>query len=367
MKIFVIGARGFPGVEGGIESHCEELYPRLVKKGFNITQFVIRRYTKKKYWNGISFKRIPSVQLKTFQKPIYNLIAAIYCIAKRPEIIHVHGLNAGIFIWLFKLFGLKVVATYHSTDYLYPKWNKLIRIILRIFEGQFLLADYIITVSKSYLKHFNEKGRTQRIIYLPNGVNLPNNKNEENKNDVLERWGLQKNGYILTVGRITPEKDFLTLIKAFTQANLYETKLVIVGGYEFQRGYYESLKKISNGNIIFTGQLNKKDLSVLYSNCSLFVLASIYEGLSNALLEAISFNCNILVSDIDSHIEIGLKMEDYFKAKDINDLENKIRKKFSKNEINNYSQFLLRNYNWDIVADEVSKIYLKILNSTSTS
>jgi glycosyltransferase involved in cell wall biosynthesis len=362
MKIFVIGARGFPNVQGGIESHCEELYRRLVKKGYKITALTISSYTELNLWEGILLKKIPSILSKILQKPIYNLLSSLYCIYQRPDIIHVHGLNAGFFIWLFKLFRLKVVATYHSMDYLYPKWNTFIKIMLKFSEKQFLLADYIITVSKPYLKHFNKLGRTQAISYLPNGVTLVKNLNFKEENSILNKWGLRKNGYILTVGRLTPEKDLITLLKAFIHAKLDEIKLVIVGGVEFQEDYLEKLKEISNEKVIFTGRLNKKDLSMLYSNCRIFVLSSLYEGLPNALLEAMSFNCNILVSDIDSHIAVGLDEDNYFKAQDAEDLARKIKYKLLQNCKKDYSEFLSQNYNWDIVASEVSKIYKTICN-----
>lgn len=357
MKIFVIGARGFPNVQGGIERHCEALYPRLVKKGFKVTALTIKQYTKINSWNGISFIRIPSFLSKSLQKPIYNLISALYCIVKRPDIIHLHGLNAGLFIWLFKLFRLKVVATYHSMDYLYPKWNLLERAVLKFSENQFLQADYIITVSKPFLKHFNDIGRNNAIICLPNGVDLSHNKGIEKDNAFLDKWGLQKNNYILTVGRITPEKDFLTLIRAFISSRLNEMKLVIAGSAEFQKRYFEILKKESNNNVIFTGHLNKDELSILYANCSLFVLTSLYEGLPNALLEAMSFNCNILVSDIESHLAIGLREGDYFRRQSPEDLAQKIRQKIFEDKKTDYSKYLLENYNWDHIANEVSKIY----------
>lgn len=365
MKIFVIGARGFPGVQGGIESHCEELYPRLVKKGYEIIALTIAQYTKLNYWKGIPFKKIPSVTLKNLQKPVYNLLSTLYCIFRRPDIIHIHGLNAGLFIWIFKLFGFKVVATYHSMDYLYPKWNFFIKMILKYSERQFFLADYIITVSKPYLEHFKKRGRSKAITYLPNGVNLLGKKNEKINKDILKKWGLKENGFILTVGRITPEKDVYTIIKAFNLANLENMKLVIVGSAEFQNNYFESLKQISDEKVIFTGYLSKEELSVLYSNCRIFILASLYEGLPNALLEAMSFNCNVLVSDIDSHLSIGLTQDDYFKAGDINDLSNKIKQKYLNNNIKDYSELLLKNYNWDNIAEGVSKIYQTLLNQSN--
>ena len=41
MKVVVTGTRGIPGIMGGVETHCEELLPRLVKLGYDIT--IIRR------------------------------------------------------------------------------------------------------------------------------------------------------------------------------------------------------------------------------------------------------------------------------------------------------------------------------------
>ena len=41
MKIVVIGTRGIPNIMGGVETHCEELFPRIAARGFDVT--VIRR------------------------------------------------------------------------------------------------------------------------------------------------------------------------------------------------------------------------------------------------------------------------------------------------------------------------------------
>ena len=55
MKIIVTGTRGIPDVMGGVETHCEELFPRIARRGEDVT--VIRR---KNYvhdglteWNGV--------------------------------------------------------------------------------------------------------------------------------------------------------------------------------------------------------------------------------------------------------------------------------------------------------------------------
>jgi len=358
MKIFVVGARGFPDVQGGIETHCEELYIRIAKKGVDITALTIKKYTRYRWWNGIKFISIPTIQYKNVQKAIYNLLSALYCVIRKPDLVHIHGLNAGLFIWLYKLASIKVIATYHSMDYIYPKWNILMKFILRFSEKQFLIADYIIVVSKLYLEHFRRLGVKKNIIYLPNGMKKFQ-KSGESK-EILKKWSINEREYILSVGRITPEKDYMTLIRAFFKANLSNIKLVIAGGYEFRDNYAKKLIKIANNNVIFTGYLQKKELQALYENCCLFVLPSICEGLPIALLEAISFNCNILVSDIPAHKQLELDPGDYFKACDENDLADKIITKIMQKNKNKSYNFILKDYNWDIIADKVNEIYNKI-------
>jgi len=361
-NIFIIGARGFPNIQGGIETHCEGLYQRIDKKRYKITALTIKQYTKKDFWQGIYFIKIPSIGLKYFQKPIYNMIAALYCIFKKPDIIHIHGLNGGFFIWLFKIFRLKVVATYHSRDYLYPKWNLFAKFILKLCEKQFMLADYIITISNNYLIHFKNMGRSSNINYIPNGVDLPDRSKYEGRTSFLNRWGLKKNSYILTVGRITPEKNYETVIKAFKIANLNGINLVIVGEQDFQKNYYKYLKKLANENVIFTGRLNKMDVYTLYANCIIFVLASIYEGLPNSLLEALSFNCNVLISDINAHIEIGLSPDNYFKVKNEFDLANKLKLKVYSKKKEDFSDFIIKKYHWENISNKIMLIYEMLLN-----
>ena len=56
MKVVVTGLRGFPNIQGGIEKHCEELYPRIQLLGCDINITVVM--TKRIYSGKSSFKRI---------------------------------------------------------------------------------------------------------------------------------------------------------------------------------------------------------------------------------------------------------------------------------------------------------------------
>lgn len=55
MKLFVTGTRGIPDIMGGVETHCEELFPRIAAKGVDVT--VARRksyvHDSLKEWKGV--------------------------------------------------------------------------------------------------------------------------------------------------------------------------------------------------------------------------------------------------------------------------------------------------------------------------
>ena len=42
MKIVVTGTRGIPNIMGGVETHCEELFPRMVERGYDVTLTSVR-------------------------------------------------------------------------------------------------------------------------------------------------------------------------------------------------------------------------------------------------------------------------------------------------------------------------------------
>lgn len=65
MKIVVVGTRGIPDIQGGVETHCEELYPRLAAMGHDVT--VVRRSCYVTPQNKI--KEYKGVRLKIFMLP----------------------------------------------------------------------------------------------------------------------------------------------------------------------------------------------------------------------------------------------------------------------------------------------------------
>ncbi|RJQ18389.1 MAG: glycosyltransferase [Nitrospiraceae bacterium] len=369
MKVFVIGARGFPKVQGGIEKYCEELYSRLVENnGIEITGLVIPKYYKEKIdeWKGIKFIHIKSVKSKNFEKILYGLIASLITIIKRPDIAHFHGLSCGLYIPLVKLFGIKVILTFQSRDYLYPKWGKLAKFIWRLSEKAALKSDMILAVSKAHTEYLRQY--TDRVVRIPNGVEVNHLKvSVEEEEFYLKKYGLRKEGYIFFAGRFTPEKAIEDLICAFEQLNDNRCKLVIAGDADHEDSYSRKIKERASRteHIILTGFVTGKELQTLFSNAKLFVLPSKFEGLPHVLLEAISFRIEVLASNIEANLQVTLEASCYFEQGNTEDLRKKIRyfveNRSSDQEKLRRLEMLQKEYNWDNIADKIYERYKELI------
>ena len=95
-------------------------------------------------------------------------------------------------------------------------------------------------------------------------------------------------------------------------------------------------------------------LNEIFSNAKLFVLPSFHEGLPISLLEAMSYDIDVLVSDITANLEVKLPDEYYFKCGNWDDLKNKMEEKLNRKE---HIKYDLSKYNWDNIAEQTIEIY----------
>lgn len=357
MKICVIGTRGFPNIQGGVEKHCEALYPILARNNeiivFRRQPYVIDKAAS---YQNIKFIDLPSTTIKGFEAVLHSFLATVCALFIKPDIVHIHNIGPAMFAPILKLFKIKVVLTYHSPNYEHEKWGRFSRRLLLMSEKIALsFSDSIIFVNKFQMEKYDDVVR-RKSYYVPNGIPK---MNKEDDNDYLQSLGLVPGKYIIAIGRITPEKGFGYLIDAYKRLMENEIKLVIAGSVEAESQYGENLVKNASGaNVVFAGFVQGKHLETLYNNAKLFVLSSVNEGFPLVLLEAMSYGLDVLVSDIPATHLVELYVEDYFEKANVEDLTVKLRKKLSsplKRRLYNLSDF-----NWEKIAEKVICIYRKL-------
>lgn len=362
----VLGLRGFPGVEGGVETHAEHLYPLLAKLGCDIEVVVRKGYAhQERTWNGVSFYPLWAPKSSGLEALMHSLIGVLYAGLRRPDILHVHAIGPAIITPIARLLGLRVVITHHGPDYDRDKWGALARTVLRLGESLGMRFSHgRIAISRVIQDLIMEKYRMDSIV-IPNGVNIADHPQGT---EHLQNFKLTAHKYILQVSRLVPEKKQLDLIEAFGASGLDDWKLVFVGSAFGDTSYGRLIteRAAQNERIVLTGFQTGESLRELYANAGLFVLPSSHEGLPIALLEAMSYGVPVLASDIAANREIGLPSDNYFPLGNITALQTQIRKLTlsGQRSRSDYRGMIRERYDWNQIANSTYKFYAELLSGT---
>jgi glycosyltransferase involved in cell wall biosynthesis len=366
IRVVVLGVRGIPNVQGGVETHAAELYQRLAQLGCDVEVVVRTPFVPagQRAFGPIRLRRIWSPQRVGVEAFVHSILAVLYAAVARPHILHIHAIGPGIVTPLARLLGLRVIVTHHGPDYDRDKWGRVGRWVLR--NGERLGMRYSnarIAISNVIAELIRTKyGRASDIIR--NGVVArPLQQNAER----LRTFGLEPGYYFLQVGRMVPEKRQLDLIAAFAAAQPPGWKLALVGAVgtdDYSRSVQAAAAAVPG--VVLTGFQTGVALEQLYTHATAFVLPSSHEGLPIALLEALSYGLPILASDIPANLEIGLDAASYFPVADRASLALGLLR-LSQSPPDPSARAALRawtvqNFDWNHSAELTLAVYRRVLN-----
>lgn len=363
--IAMLGHKHMLSREGGIEIVVKELATRMASKGYQVICYDRRcshvsgeMLDKRHKFEGVEIIPVWTIEKKGFAAMTSSLAAAWKAARCKADVVHIHAEGPATMCWIPKLFKKKVIVTIHGLDWRRAKWKGFASKYIKFGEKQAVKrADEIIVLSQS-VKNYFKKTYNRETIFIPNGVSKP----EIRKADIIKQlWGLEKDSYILFVGRIVPEKGLIYLIEAWKDLNT-DKKLVIVGGSSDSEEYISKLKSIAVSNMLFTGFQQGRVLEELYSNAYIYILPSDLEGMALSLLEAMSYGNCCVVSDIAECTEVVKDKAVVFPKSNVNEL-----KKILQELINNSSlvqkykdeaiDYIIQRYNWDDVVEKTLQVY----------
>lgn len=367
IRIMMLGLRGFPGVQGGVETHAEHLCPLLEEKGCDVTVLVRSPYQPREIgpaWKGVKFVPLWSPRSKGMEAIVHSFLGVLYAALHRPDVLHIQAIGPAVMTLPARLLGLKVVVTHHGPDYDRQKWGKFARFILQLGERWGMrLSNARIVISKVIADLVQTKhGRDSALIQ--NGVVLPQ---LPGTTGALDKFGLQKQRYVLLVSRLVPEKRHLDLIAAFKLANLPGWKLVLVGGADHPDAYQrEVIARAAEAGVVMTGFQSGLALQELYAHAGMFVLPSSHEGMPIAMLEALSYGLPVIASDIPANVEVGLGAEHYFPLGDHLRLAERLRhyaaQPFDAAQSETVRLWVSSRNDWRKIAAQTLEVYRGIVN-----
>lgn len=368
MKIAIIGHKRIPSNEGGIEKGVEQHSVRMVARGHSVTAYnrgghnvFGKEYDKEKVkeYKGVKIITIPEPG-GVASVPVYSFLATIHAAICRYDCVSYRASGPCVMIPLAKALGLRVVASLHGIDSQRDKWGGFASKYLEFGEKMAAKkADVCLVLSKNMKQYIDTKYNVRSVLFA-NGIDMPI---YHAPSIIKGKYGLEKNSYILSLGRIVPEKGIHYLVNAFRNCQTAK-KLVIAGGAESNKEYYDHLLGLAKGDnrILFTGFVVGQEIQEFYSNAYIFVLPSNLEGMANTLLEAMSYGNCCLVSDIPENTEVVENNAVWFKKADEADLKEKLRMLLDNKGIvqqykNSAAPFILNRYNWDLVVDQMLQVY----------
>lgn len=370
MKIAMIGHKRIPSREGGVEIVVDKLSTQLVKRGHTVVAYNRKGHhvsgrefesgSSRKEYNGIRLKTVFTFEGSKLNAIVYSVLAAIRASFSRFDVVHFHAEGPASMCFLPKLFGKRVVVTIHGLDWQRSKWGGFATKFLKFGEkAAAKYADEIIVLSKNVQQYFLDTyGR--KTVYIPNGIEKP-----EIKDDSLikEKFGIEKDGYILFLGRLVPEKGVHYLIDAYKKTYT-QKQLVIAGGSSHTSEYMQGLKEQAkdDNRIIFTDFVQGEMLEELYSNAYIYCLPSDLEGMPLSLLEAMSYGNCCLTSDIPECTEVCGDYAVSFKKGDVDDLHAKLQMLVEdRGNVEKYKQgsadYICGKFSWDDIVTQTLKLY----------
>ena len=369
MRIAMIGHKRMPSREGGVEIVVEELSVRMARRGHDVMCYNRKgvhvsgkRYASKKLdaYCGVKIRYVPTIDVRGIAAVSASFFATVRAAFSRCDVIHFHSEGSCLMLWLAKLMGKRCIVTIHGLDHLRAKWGRMARTCISLSgKCAAALADEIIVLSKDAQTYFADVYKRD-VRLIPNGVPVMEAREAE---QIAKEFGLEKDGYILFLGRITPEKGIDYLIDAYRTIKT-DKKLVIAGGSSDSDGYFASLKEKAKdlSAVVFTDFVQGRMLEELYSNAYVYVLPSDLEGMPLSLLEAMSYGNCCLVSDIPECAEVVEDKALIFQKSNVEDLQEKLQDACDHPEMvmemkKHAADFICKKYNWDEVVKETMKLY----------
>ncbi|MCB0214375.1 MAG: glycosyltransferase family 4 protein [Anaerolineae bacterium] len=295
---------------GGAERQAQKLSQALIAQGMDvkvITGWWFRGTSQHEVVEGIPVYRNFTMWemfgirgLRKFGCYLYMITLMLYLWWHRHEydLLHMHQLNYHTFVgalagkWFNKKTIVKIANSGSYSDLLMMQQNaKLLG--TRQMLPVALQTDFFVAITPLIVQELQEVGiPTTRILEIPNGVDVE-------KVEPKANYQLHDPVTLVFVGRLHPQKRLDLLLPAFKQAKLARPKLrwrlLLVGDGPLRESLETMAQELDSADeIIFCGETN--DVPCYLTQADIFVLPSCGEGMSNALLEAMTYGLPCLAS-----------------------------------------------------------------------
>lgn len=369
MRIAILGTRGIPASYGGFETFAEHLSTRLVARGHDVTVYCRSHYVSPRQleFHGVKLKVLPTIRHKYFDTVVHTFLSAIHAVSQRYDAALICNCANAPFSPILRLARTPVAINVDGLEHKRKKWNWAARRYYRFAEYLSTLLPTEMVTDAQVIQDYYLARHNARSTMIAYGSEVERRPNRE----VVRKWRVEPNRYVLYVSRLEPENNAHLVIEAFKKVRT-AYRLLIVGDAPYAEQYINSLKASARGDkrIVFTGFVFGQDYRALQQNAYCYVHATEVGGTHPALLEAMGYGNCVLTLATPENIEVvgdaGVTYIDEF------DLAEKLQRVLRDGSLvqayrNRAQQRIQKHYDWETVVDQYEQLFARMCGQEGRS
>ncbi|MCB8840778.1 DUF1972 domain-containing protein [Aurantimonas sp. VKM B-3413] len=298
-SILILGTRGVPAAHGGFETFAERLSLHLRDQGWNVGVYCqeevdeVETRVESQSWNGI--ERI--VVKVAARGPLATVLFDWYCVrdaARRNAVCLVLGYNGAAFLPYLRLWRKRVITNMDGIEWRRAKWGPLVKTWFWVNEwiaawtSNRLVADH-----PAIADHLASRRSRDAIATIPYGGEMV----LEASTDPLGQLGLEAGQYLVSIARIEPDNNILTLVSAFSRCRR-GMKLVVLGNMDPDIAYHRAVRDAASDDVVFPGGIyDPAVVKALRFHARAYLHGHSVGGTNPSLVEALGAGSAVIAHD----------------------------------------------------------------------
>jgi glycosyltransferase involved in cell wall biosynthesis len=299
LSILILGTRGIPASHGGFETFAERLALFLSSRGWAVSVYcqkeadIVTQRVSRQMWRGIELLTVEIAG----SGPASTLAFDWHCVrdaARRPGISLVLGYNGAVFLPWLRIAGGKIITNMDGIEWRRPKWSLPVRTWFWINEwigawvSQRLVADH-----PAIADHLATRRNRSAIAMIPYGGN-----------PVLAAptapvlaLGLEPRRYFISIARIEPDNNILTMVEAFSRRPR-NARLAVLGQLDAKNAYHRKIRAAASAEVVFPGAIYEAPtVEALRFHARAYVHGHIVGGTNPSLVESLAAGNAVIAHD----------------------------------------------------------------------
>ena len=354
INVAIVGIQGVPANYGGFESLVENLLGDNCPPDIHYTVFCSSTDLKEKpgHYKEAELRYVP-IHANGINSIPYDIVSMCRSLTGF-DVILVLGVSGCIFMPILRrMTKAKIIVNIDGLEYRRDKWGKAARWVLRNSESMAVkYANIIVADNKGIQDYVKQTYGKNAVLIAYGGDHVHRKIAESRTKEILDKYGLKKGEYAISVCRIEPENNCHIILAAFAKTNM---PLIFIGNWNHS-DWSQSLRKKFNcyPNIQMIDAIY--DLNILYalrSNAGLYTHGHSAGGTNPSLVEAMHFGIPIAAWDVVYNRETTEGKAYYFRRpEDLvgltnrRDLDGSIMEEIAK-----------RRYTWRAISEQYCKLF----------